>query len=156
MIFIELTINIGNNVNLWKFFTRLGMLAQPPTQSVHDVLGTSPVSHLNVLTSGTYRGLSGDQSKNWWFNKKWSFRSNSLCITYLFLFLHEEQNDIQKFDTGTSTGRLWDQVAGRSGDQIMGCSRHVRGTLVKYVFFKSTHKHIKLTLAGFSRLYNEW
>ena len=120
------------------------MLAQPPIQSVQrpivrDLQGTlrGPIQKLMIQLKN---GL---------------FRSNSLCITYLFL-LQEEQNDIQKFDTGTSTGRLWNQVTGRSGDQIMGCSRHVRWTLVKYVFFKSTEKHIKLTLAGFSRLYYEW
>ena len=71
------------------------MLAQPPIQSVQrpivrDLQGTlrGPIQKLMIQLKN---GL---------------FRSNSLCITYLFLFLQEEQNDIQKFDTGTSKGRL--------------------------------------------------
>ena len=48
--------------------------------------------------------------------KKVFFRNNIPCITYLFLFFTERTN-IQKFKTGTSTGRLWDPVAGRPGDK---------------------------------------
>ena len=47
---------------------------------------------------------------------------------------------------GTSTGRLGDQVAGRSRDQIMGRSWDVRGTSHKQVFLNSNFKHIGLTL----------
>ena len=52
-------------------------------------------------------------------------------------------------------GRLWDPVAGRLGAQMMGRSGDVRGTSVIHVFLNLTHKHIKLTLTGYSRLYNE-
>ena len=70
--------------------------------------------------------------------KKLFLRSNSPCITYLFLFFTGRTN-IQKFWTGTSTGRLRDLVAGRPWDQMMGRSKDVRGTSVKHVF------QIKLT-----------
>ena len=53
--------------------------------------------------------------------KKLFFRSNSPCITYLFLFLTERTN-IQKFLMGTSMGRLWDPVARRPWDQMTGRS----------------------------------
>ena len=65
--------------------------------------------------------------------KKLFLRNNSLCITYLFLFFIGRTN-IQKFWTGMSTGRLRDPVAGRPWDQMMGRSKDVRGTSVKYVF----------------------
>ena len=56
---------------------------------------------------------------------------------------------------GTSIGRLRDLVAGRPGDQMMGRSGDVRGTLVINVFLNPTQKYIKLTLTGYSRLYSE-
>ena len=43
------------------------------TQQLHDVLETFPEGPLKILTSGTYRGLSGDQYKNRWFNEKTVF-----------------------------------------------------------------------------------
>ena len=66
------------------------------TQPSHDVPGTSPEGPLKVLMSGTYRGPSRNQYKDWWFMKKLFFRSNSPCITYLFLFFAGRKN-IQKF-----------------------------------------------------------
>ena len=60
-------------------------------------------------------------------------RSNSPCITYLFVFFTERTNT-QKFQTETSTGLLLDSVVGRPGDQIMKRSRYVRGTSIKHVF----------------------
>ena len=59
---------------------------------------------------------------------------------------------------GTSTGRLRDPVARRPEDQMMGRSGDVLGTSAgrpSYMFLNSTHKHIKLTLTGYSRLYSE-
>ena len=60
------------------------------TQLALDVTGTSPEDPLKVLTSGNYKGSSGDSqgtnTKIDDFTKKLFFRSNSLCITYLFLF----------------------------------------------------------------------
>ena len=55
---------------------------------------------------------------------------------------------------GTFIGRLRDSVVGRPGDQMMGHSGdvHVGHTC----FLNSTHKYIKLTLTGYSRLYNEF
>ena len=40
------------------------------SQPKHSVSGTFPEGPLKVLMSGTYRGPSGDQYKNWWFNEK--------------------------------------------------------------------------------------
>ena len=48
----------------------------------------------------------------------------------------------------TSKGRLQDLVTGRPGDQMMG---HSRGDVGQTCFLNSTHKHIKLTLTGYSR-----
>ena len=73
--------------------------------------------------------------------KKWFFRSNSPFITYLFLFF-----------TGRTNAQ---KLTSRGPDQMMG-RRDVRGTSVKHVFLNSTHKRIKLTLTGYSRLYSEW
>ena len=56
---------------------------------------------------------------------------------------------------GTFTGRLWVPGLGRPGDQMMGRSGDVRGTLVINVFLNPTQKYIKLTLTGYSRLYSE-
>ena len=42
----------------------------PSSQPTHDVPRTSPQGPLKVITSRAYRGPSGDQYKNWWFNEK--------------------------------------------------------------------------------------
>ena len=47
---------------------------------------------------------------------------------------------IQKFYTGTSTGRLWDPVAGRARGQMMGRCRDVRRRSNMFFKFSSqTH-----------------
>ena len=60
----------------------------------HDIPGTSPEDPLKVLTSGTYRGPSGEShgtnTKIDDFVKKLFFRSNSSCITYLFLLFYRK------------------------------------------------------------------
>ena len=70
------------------------------TQPAHDVPRTSPEGPLMFLTSGTYRGPSGHSqgtnTKTDDLMKKLFFRSNSLCITYLFL-LFTGRTNIQKF-----------------------------------------------------------
>ena len=53
-------------------------------------------------------------------------------------------------------GYLQDLVEERPGDQMMGRFRDVPETSVIDVFLNLTHKHIKLTLTGYSRLYSEW
>ena len=98
--------------------------------------GTSPERPLKILTSETYKGLSGDsQGTNTKINdlmKKLFFRSNSLCITYLFVFFTGRANT-QKLKMGTSLGRLREPVAGRPGD--------VRGTSVKHAFKFNSQTH---------------
>ena len=89
----------------------------------------------NVL--GLQKGPSGDSqgtnTKIDDFMKKLFFRSNSPGITYLFLFFTGRTN-IQKFQMGMSTGRLWYPVVGRPWDQMMERSKNVRGTSVEHVF----------------------
>ena len=69
-------------------------------QPAHNVPGTSPEGPLKVVTSETYRGPSrdpqGTNTKTDNLMKKLFFRSNSSCITYLFLFFTGRTN-IQKF-----------------------------------------------------------
>ena len=96
---------------------------------------------------GTFTELLGDQHKNWWWMKKVFY---SLCLTHLLLFFTGKTN-IQKFWMGTSTGFLWDPLAGCTGHQMMGRSGDVRGTLVKR-FLNSAQKRIELTLTGYSRI----
>ena len=74
---------------------------------------------------GTFRWFLRDQYQNWWFNEKKVFR----------YFLLEKKN-IQKFQIGTSTGRLLELVVGCTGGQMMGRSGDVRGRR-SYIFFKS-------------------
>ena len=79
--------------------------------------------------------LQGTNTKTDVLMKKLFFRSNSPCITCLFLFFTGRTN-IQKFLTGTSTGRLRDRVVGCPGDKMMGHSRDDHGTSVKHYFWK--------------------
>ena len=69
------------------------------TQPAHDVPRTSTEGLRKVLMSGTYKGPSGDsQGTNTKIDgcmKTLFFRSNSPCITYLFLFFRGRAN-IQK------------------------------------------------------------
>ena len=75
-------------------------LAEEFSQPTHDALGKSSEVPLMVLTSGIYKGPSEDfQGTNTKIDdlmKNLFFRSNSPCITYLFLFLTGRAN-IQKF-----------------------------------------------------------
>ena len=61
-----------------------------PTQPENYALGMSPEGSLKVLTSGTYKGSSGDSqgtnTKTDELTKKLFFKSNSPCITYVILF----------------------------------------------------------------------
>ena len=111
------------------------------TQSAHDFPGTSPEGPLKVLMSGTYKGPSGESQRTNTkiddFMKKLFSRSNSPCITYLFLFFYRKNHysEVLNGDVhGTSTGRPRDPVAGRPWDQMTGRSKDVRGTSVKHVF----------------------
>ena len=76
------------------------MEAEKNIQLAHDDLWTSPDGPLKVLTSGTCRGLSrnsqGTNTKTDDLMKILLCRSNSPCITYLFLFFTGKTN-IQKF-----------------------------------------------------------
>ena len=75
----------------------------------------------------TYKGPSGDSqgtnTKIYDFMKKLFFISNSRCITYLFLFLEEEQ-----IFKSSKQGRLRDPIAGRPWEQMMEHSKNVRET----------------------------
>ena len=54
---------------------------------------------------------------------------------------------------GTSTGLLWDPFARRPGEQMM--ARSGVWDVGHTYFSNSTHKRIKLTLTGYSRLYSD-
>ena len=114
------------------------------TQPAHDVPGKSPEGLLKVLTSGIYKGPSGDSqgtnTKIDDFMRKLFFRSNSPYLTCLFLFFTRRTN-IQNFWTRTFTGRLRDPVARPPWDQMMGRSKDIRGTSVKHVFKLSSQTH---------------
>ena len=115
-------------------------------------------NQLKVLTSGTSRGPSGDsQGTNTKINdlmKKLFFICNSFFITHLFLLFYWKikyskglNGDIHGMSTGPSCGTSW----GPNGGTFWGSPLDVGHTC----FLNSTHKHIKLTLIGSSRLYSE-
>ena len=89
-----INVNFGNKTNSGDASNDSN--AQP----AHDVLRTSPEGPLKVLTSGTYRGLSGaSQGTNTKMDdlmKKLFIRCNCPGITHLFLFFTGRAN-IQKF-----------------------------------------------------------
>ena len=133
------------------------MKKQSP-QSAHDVPGTSSEGPLKVAMSGTYRGPSEDLQRTLrgptqklmiqWKN---CFLEAIVFVLHIYsCFLQEKQ--IFKSCKRTSTGRLRDSVTGRLGNQMMGRSGDVRGTSIKHVFLNSTHKHIKLTLTDYAIL----
>ena len=70
------------------------------TQLTHNVPGTSPEVPLKILTSGTYRGPSGNSQgtniKTDDLMKNLCFRSSSPCIKDLFLHFTGRTN-IQNF-----------------------------------------------------------
>ena len=65
-----------------------------------------------ILRSGTYcKDYQGTNTKTYCFMEKLFFRSNSPCITYLFLFFHRKNKyskvlneDAHWTSTGTSCG----------------------------------------------------
>ena len=107
------------------------------TQLTPTVQGMIPNVFLNVLTSRTYKGPTGDlqgtNGKNDNLTTKLHFESNSPYITYLFQYFTGEVN-ISKSDMGSCTGRVQNLVAGRLRDQIIGHSRDVHGTSVNQTF----------------------
>ena len=104
------------------------------TQPAHDVPETSSESLLKVLTSGNYRGPSGDyqgtNTKTDDFMKKLFFRSIRVLVLHIcFCFLQEEQ-----IFKSSKRGPLRNPVAGHPWDQMIGRSRDVCGTLAKHGF----------------------
>ena len=92
--------------------------------------------------------------------KKGIFRCNSPCFTHLLLFLLEKQTF-----KSSKLGRPWDtwDVHGTLTEPICGmCQGPNGGTFWEHpqdvghtCFLNSAQKDIKLTLTGYSRLYNE-
>ena len=122
------------------------------TQPAREVLGTSSEGPLKVVTSGTSAGPSGDsQGTNRKIDdlmKKVFFRCNSLCFTYLLLFLLEKQickSPKQGRPRDVYGTYLWD-VPGTRWWDVLGKSPGRRS----YMFLK----HIKLTLKVYTRLYS--
>ena len=84
------------------------------TQPTHDVLGTSAEGLLKILTSGTYRGSSGDSqgtnTKIDDFMKKLFFRSNS---PYRKKNYSKNLNrDVHRMSAGPSCGTTLGQIDG--------------------------------------------
>ena len=88
------------------------------SQPSHDVPGTSPEDPLQVLTSGTYRGPSGDSqgtnTKTDDLMKNLFFRSNSPCI-YISIPVFYRKNKYSKVLNG--------DVHGTSAGPSCGTSR---------------------------------
>ena len=143
---------ISPNFNTDPFLTSK-LILEGSSQPAHDVSGTSPEGPLKVVTSGTYRGPSGDPQgtniKNDNLVKKLFFRSNSSCITYLFLFFYRN-NKFSKVLNGdfhrTSTGPNCRTCRGLYDGTFQRRPRDVCQTC----FLNSTYKYIKLTLKGYS------
>ena len=110
------------------------------TQLAQDSTGRSAEGPLKVLTSRTYRYLQGTLGgpilKFMVYDLliKSYFRSNSLCITNLFLSFTGKK--IFKYSKWVHPRDVYLRVpvAGRLGDQIIGHSRDVHRTLVKMHF----------------------
>ena len=105
-----------------------------PTHAAHSIPGTSPEGPNLQNLQETFRRLSGNQYKNWWFNENF-FRSNSPCIKYPVLFYRE--NKYLKFLNG--------DVHVTSKGSSCGTSQMPN----------DGNKHIKLILTGYSKLYSE-
>ena len=130
------------------------------TQPAQYNLGMSTEGPLKVLTSGTYRGCSKDsQGTNtkvyglrfidkFVFEKQQSFYY--IC-TPVFYKKNKYSNvlngDVCKMSTGSSCGTS----DGPNNGTFQGYPRYVGQTC----FLNSTRKHIKLTLAGYSKLYSK-
>ena len=96
------------------------------TQPAHGDPGTSPEGHLKVLTSRTCTGPSGDQYKKLLEAIIKKLLEAIVLLLYIyFCFLQEEQL-FKSSERGRP--RDWDPVMGRHEEQMMGCSRDVRGT----------------------------
>ena len=118
---------------------------------VRDILWRLPKGPNIRGLHGTFKGLSGDQHKNWWYNKKLFFRCNSPCITHLFLFFLQKEQIFKSFKW-TSLRPSCGKSRGPNNGTFCGRPRGVSDIC----FLDSTHKHIKLTLIGYSRFYSEW
>ena len=88
----------------WVILITIKKIIIANTQLVQDDPGTSLEGPLNVLRKTyklTYkeplRDSQGTNTKTDDFMKNLFFRSNSRCITYLFLFFFSGRANIQKF-----------------------------------------------------------
>ena len=111
-------------------------------QPAHNIQRTSPEGPLKVLTSGTYRRLSGDSKetkrKTDDLMMKFYFKSNSFYITCLFLFFLREEQLFKSSKWGHPRGNPF---AGCPGDRMTGCSRDVWGTSVNHFLKFNSQTH---------------
>ena len=127
------------------------------TQPARNVPGTSLEGLLNVVTSETSKGPSedslGTNTKIDNLMKKNVFRCNSPCFTHFscsFYWKNKYSEDLNGDVHGTYTG-----PSCRTSRGTNDATGDVRGTSVIDVFLNSTHKHIELTLTGYSKLSSE-
>ena len=102
------------------------------SQPARDLPGTSPKCSLKTLTCGTNRESLG--------NSQWS---------------NTKIDDLmkKKFFTGRRMFKSSEWTShGPNDGTFLGRPRDVGHTC----FLNSNHKHINLTLAGYSRLYSTW
>ena len=123
------------------------------SQPVCNVSGTSPKGSLKVLMSGTSRGPSENSQVT---NKIIDDLMNKaivlvLHIYYCFYWKNKHSKVINGDVHGTCTGPSCGTSRGPNDRTFLGRLRDVGDTY----FLNSTHKHIKLTLTGYSRLYSE-
>ena len=138
----------STEVIIYQYFQQVN------SQLARDVPGTSPKGPPKVLTSGTSRDLQGTNTKIDDLMKKLFFICNTPCFTHLFLFFYWRSKypkglngDVHRTSTGPSCGT----PRGRNDGMFWGRPRAADHTC----FLNSSHKHIKLTLTGYSRLYSE-
>ena len=124
--------------------------------------GTSPETPLKVLTSGTYRGLSEDSKRT--NTKIYGLQSNNKIVFYKQQSLHyvlipvfyrkkkKNSNVLNGNFHETSTGSSCGTSRAPYNGTFQGHLRSVGQTC----FLNPTHKHIKRTLTGYSRLFTDY
>ena len=131
----------------------LSLLITPQPEC--NASGTSPEGPLKVLTSGIFRGPSGDSYRTKKniddLIKKVFFRCNSLSFIHLLLFFTEKKiyiyskvlnGDVHDTSTGPSCGTSRGTNDGTFWERPRDLG-HI-------LFLNSTQKHIKLTLTSYS------
>ena len=101
------------------------------------------------------RILQGTSTKKWWFNEKIVFLDAIVLGLHIYSRFYRKKKYLKVLNWdvhGTSTGRSYGTSRGQNDRIFWGRPRDMGCTC----FLNSTHKHFKLTLAGYSRLYSDF